>query len=150
MSKHSLQIVDPKTPATRHGITYLERAFDNPAVIVTDAMHALNGVQFDTLIGTGLSGCLVVPTLARALGRHFAIVRKPNDGAHSPSCIAGEVGSKWLFVDEQICSGTTFRRVHDVMSRLPCEFVGSFIYGWSDWESGFFLPPDSYQTTRRL
>lgn len=131
----TIQIVEPTEPASQHGISYLVRAFENPAHIISESMLALENVQFDTMIGTGLSGALVVPTLARALGRHWAIVRKPNDDSHTrdPCGVAGRVGSKWVFVDDQICSGMTLNRVKNVMAHLPpergpLEFVGALIY----------------------
>lgn len=116
--------------STRHGTSYLYVALGDPAELVYDAMKKLKDVEFDTMIGRGLSGALVVPLLARAMSKHFAIVRKDNDGSHSESRIEGRLGSKWLFVDDLICSGTTFKFTLDrVKEAKQMEFAGMYMYG---------------------
>jgi orotate phosphoribosyltransferase len=82
---------------------------------------------------------LIVATLAaqlfaRALGIHFAIVRKHNDGTHSINAVEGNVGKRWVFVDDLICSGETRNRVRDAM-KLFCDqnkwestYVGTYLY----------------------
>lgn len=86
--------------------------------------------DFDTLIGVGVSGAVIVPTLARLLGVKFAIVRKENDGSHGWNKIEGLVGFKWLFVDDLVSSGATVRRVERMMrERFPDAVpVGAYLY----------------------
>lgn len=85
---------------------------------------AAKQLQFDTLVGTGLSGALVVPSLARALTRQgqpevkWLIVRKPEDSTHSSLPVEGDLGRRWVFVDDFIASGKTFRRVKDTIASL--------------------------------
>ncbi|WP_158881951.1 hypothetical protein [Amycolatopsis anabasis] len=113
---------------------YLEDVLDNEEVLISNARRALGGVDFDTMIGTGLSGSLVVPVIARALGKHWAIVRKPNDGSHSNKPLEGTVGDRWVFVDDFVESGATRNRVIDVIEdaqehyRFETEHVGSYLY----------------------
>jgi adenine/guanine phosphoribosyltransferase-like PRPP-binding protein len=122
--------------ALRLHASYLEEAIYQPDVIVTRARARLADVQFDTVIGTGLSGALVVPMLARALDKHFAVVRKP-DNSHSCERIEGTIGDHWLFVDDLISSGETFRRVREAIQQLVIErhghhteYVGTFLYSY--------------------
>lgn len=86
--------------------------------------------KFDTLIGVGVSGAVIVPTLARLLGVHFAIVRKENDGSHGWNKVEGMVGSTWLFVDDLVSSGATVRRVQRLMrDNFPNSVpVGAYLY----------------------
>ncbi len=96
---------------------YFDRAFGDVDVIADEMRVALEEVEYDTMVGTGLSGTLVVPTLARALGKYWAIVRK-EVSVHASGLIEGEIGQSWLFVDDFISSGETFRRVRNVIYDL--------------------------------
>jgi adenine/guanine phosphoribosyltransferase-like PRPP-binding protein len=72
--------------------------------------------DFDTIVGVGLSGALVVPTIARALGLKWAIVRK-RDGSHSSNLIEGEIGQRWLFVDDFVASGATLAYAQEIVRK---------------------------------
>lgn len=65
----------------------------------------------DTFIGTGLSGALAIPNLAHHFGKHWAIVRKDNDNSHGAFRVEGTIGSRWMFVDDLISSGSTLYKV---------------------------------------
>ena len=94
-------------------------------------------VRFDTIVGTGLSGALIVPTVARALGKRWAIVRKQDDrSTHSSYRVEGEIGKRWLFLDDTIASGATRGHVRKQIAKLAeqhkfeTEFVGTVTYNW--------------------
>lgn len=118
----------------------------NPDQLMRIALDLLEGIRFDTLVGTGLSGALAVPELARRFGVNYLIVRKPNDGTHSWLPVEGKLGRRWVFVDDLIASGATFGRVWDAMNRLldkhsgyfRSEFVGAMLY-----DDHRFLKPDA-------
>jgi adenine/guanine phosphoribosyltransferase-like PRPP-binding protein len=134
---------------------YFTRAFgdlDSIAAAVTEHVP----VEYDTMIGTGLSGTLVVPTLARILRKHWAIVRK-EASPHTSKMVEGEIGDRWLFVDDFVSSGATLRRVQAAVADLrqwdvygaqrplSTVFVGTFQY--EEYAEGIarapFLPPQS-------
>lgn len=120
--------------------SYLFNAFDDTASLVRNAESRLYGVDFDTMIGTGLSGALVIPVLARAMGKKFAIVRKPFDSAHSRNVFEGEIGHRWIFVDDFIASGATRARVRKAIEEyvnryntwnsdnFHTEYIGTYTY----------------------
>lgn len=115
---------------------YLHRAFEDIDGIIRDAEKALEGVDYDTMVGTGLSGSLVIPTLARALGKYWCIVRKDEQN-HSNRRIEGQIGHKWVFVDDIIDTGKTRERVKSAMEeeflgyrRHSTQYVGTFTYYW--------------------
>jgi hypothetical protein len=93
---------------------YLESALADLDAIIPYIKEGLaNFAEFDecdTLVGRGLSGALVVPYVARALGLRWAIARKDNDGSHSSECIEGTIGRRWVFVDDLISSGNTLTK----------------------------------------
>lgn len=130
---------------------YFNRAFDSLDAIVDEMRIALEGVEYDTMVGTGLSGTLVIPTLARTFGTRWAIVRKEYS-PHTNSKIEGEIGHKWLFVDDFISSGETLRRVQSVISDIKwegwdyttqshkteyidTEYVGSYLYERKEYKA---------------
>lgn len=118
------------------------------------AIDVLKDVEFDTIVGRGLSGGLVIPSLAKVLNDHFAsqsierrigwaVVRKPNDESHSDSPIEGTTfGERWIFVDDFVCSGNTRKltktAVKDYATRYDfgTEYVGSYLYR----HAGVFVP----------
>lgn len=118
---------------------YLREAFRPAEDICADARAYLDGVQFDTLVGTGLSGALVVPLLANGLSCHFLIVRK-DDGAHSMHGCEGTLGARWVFVDDLIDSGATERRVHNSVrdhaarNNHTTAYAGAYLYGSQRFE----------------
>lgn len=114
---------------------YCERAFGPPKLLIKHLRKAMRDMpKFDTLIGTGLSGALVVPTLARELRKHWAIVRKTTDGCHSDSSIEGRIDKRWLFVDDFVDTGKTIKRVYEEVTSVcrdhghETEFVGMWAY----------------------
>lgn len=137
-------------------ISYSHGAFRDSSKLIDSAVKALASVDYDTMIGTGLSGALVIPILARAMGKHFAIIRKPGDSRHAYQQFEGEIGDRWIFVDDFISSGETRDRVRSVVRRLASEynptiFVGSYLYdsatdsfAYERGEIGKYVPyPDS-------
>jgi adenine/guanine phosphoribosyltransferase-like PRPP-binding protein len=128
------------------GTACLEQAFTSPEELAADAREMLYGVEFDTMAGTGFSGALVVPALARAMGKNFVLTRKPGDSHHHGNAVAeGSFGSDWIFVDDGIETGATIRRVLATMRELGrehgirTEFKGAYLYGHGFWSA--FLSP---------
>jgi len=126
---------------------YLKDAFAPTKEMVGVARDMLKGVEYDTLIGTGLSGALVIPIIARALRKNYAIVRKGRDGTHSRNKIEGRIGERWVFVDDLISTGNTRSRVKAAVKK-ECKdeghettYVGSYFYCVS--EGCGFLPASS-------
>jgi len=95
--------------------SYLSDALFNVDKLLKTAVEKLEGVQFDSIVGTGLSGTLVIPFLAREMRKHFAIVRKSNDSDHAEASIEGMILDKWIIVDDLISSGRTVRRIKDAV-----------------------------------
>lgn len=112
---------------------------------VREALKALGHTASDPigLIGTGLSGALLVPSLADSLGLPFMLVRK--DDERSPhtgddtAYIAGRRGdrvgmgaSRYLFVDDLIDNGGTLKFA---AKHAPSPIIGAVLYGsaYTSW-----------------
>lgn len=91
---------------------YMDRAIDDLAGLIEDAKAALADVDFDTIVGTGFSGGVVVPALALAMGKRYVLVRKEHDNSHhGGGRLLGNLGERWIFVDDMVASGNTRRYV---------------------------------------
>jgi hypothetical protein len=98
--------------------TYSSRMLDDPAGIAEELRRsaAEQGIEFDTIVGRGSSGMLIVPVVARILGKRWFIVRKDAEvrSSHDSSCKwMGDLGKRWIFLDDFCASGATFRKVRD-------------------------------------
>jgi hypothetical protein len=109
----------------------------SPEEIVRNLRASLadNPVEFDTMVGTGLSGALVIPALAVAFDVFPLIVRKEGDSSHAMQRLEGTLGLRWLFVDDFRDTGATEARVDEVLAKyvgwehaFPSVKVGSYMY----------------------
>lgn len=136
---------------TRSVTHWLSHAWDSEEEILFRFMEVSEdwGIpqDFDTLVGVGVSGAVIVPTLARLLGADFAIVRKENDGSHGWNKIEGVVGRKWLFVDDLVSSGTTVRRVCRLMrENFPdSQLVGAYLYHSQEFNPAHDIDRETYE-----
>lgn len=114
---------------------YMDNAlFELPEVIYT-AKERLADVEFDTLVGTGFSGGVVIPALALAMGKKFVLIRKETDDSHhGKGLLLGELGSRWIFVDDFVSSGSTRKRVIEKVKQTAVDrdmitkLVGQYMY----------------------
>jgi orotate phosphoribosyltransferase len=123
---------------------YLENIFSNNKIFrktVSEVVKSLKQLNFDYLIGTGLSGTCVIPTVALRLNKPFAIVRK--DVSHGSFQIEGlpreEKKLSYLILDDFISTGATvdriFTKMQDFIVRKSDLCIGLFSY--KDYYFGF-------------
>lgn len=129
-------------------ISYSDEAFGDSTTLIERAQRALEGIEFDSMVGTGLSGALVVPILARAMDKTFAIIRKDSDSSHATSRLEGMIGDSYIFVDDFVATGATRDRVVKAVERLAQEFyvleprfVGTYQYAMN--REARLIPVDS-------
>ena|SRR5258708_30504324 len=115
-------------------ISYSRDAWSDQHSLIKQAKFFLDGVDFDSMVGTGLSGSLVIPILARAFDVDWAIIRKDSDKSHSDSRFEGVIGNKWVFVDDGFSTGATLLKVVSTVRQLSNvygevnDFVGAYLY----------------------
>lgn len=112
---------------------YLWDAFEEIDSITEAVSEILTDIapNVDTLVGTGVSGALVVPYIGRILDVHWALVRKPTEGSHSDLLVEGTIGECWVLVDDLIDTGETLRRVE--------EAIKLDLYGWTTYCAGAIM-----------
>jgi orotate phosphoribosyltransferase len=136
---------------------YMDQAVFDLAEVIETAQKRLADVEFDTMVGTGFSGGIVIPSLALAMGKKFVLIRKETDDSHhGKGRLLGELGERWIFVDDLVSSGMTRKRVikkiGDVQEKAKYQetfavMVGQYLYqDYADdnyIERGRFQPYDS-------
>lgn len=140
---------------------YMKKIICHPDDLFANAERMLARMDFDTMVGTGLSGSLVIPELARRMGKFWFLVRKSSESSHSRMIGEGRLGHKWLFVDDLICSGATFLRVERAVKTVcetiedinekpwPIEFVGSYLFGeYKDSADNYLDAQSTYHRVR--
>jgi hypothetical protein len=103
-------------------VSYSHEAFASSLDhIIYNFLAVTQDVQVGSLVGRGLSGALVIPTVARTLGIPFAIMRKNDESSHgSPGGIEGTITDNWVFFDDFVETGKTFQEV--------CNNLRSYFY----------------------
>lgn len=118
---------------------YMHAVHEDVSELAEDLRFSIGAVRFDTLVGTGLSGALIIPRLAKELGADWLIMRKPDDGTHSSYPAEGALGKRWLFVDDCISTGSTYARVFNAIKDIKatykhrCSHAGVFLYEHSEF-----------------
>jgi len=116
------------------------------------AKKTLKNVDFDTMVGIGLSGVLTVAKLSEPLKKYALYLRKDANSTHSLSYEEGSIGNKWILIDDLIASGETLKvvceRVKNILAEHKHEskFVGAYIYQGSiaNPRKGFFSTDDEF------
>ncbi len=123
---------------------YLTRAFD-PDYLESEFKRLVvsdPAVEYDVLVGIGLSGALALSALrARIPDLPIAIIRKDRDSEHATYRIESTIdldfsrNTRWIFVDDLISSGETLRKVKRTMAaRYPSsKYAGTFLYNPSTY-----------------
>ncbi len=121
--------------STQFRTYYMDDAVFNLSAVIETAKERLANVEFDTLVGTGFSGSIVIPSIALALGKNFVLIRKESDDSHhGGGRLLGQLGKRWIFVDDFVSSGRTRLRVINKIEEAvrvnsnKSEFVGQYMY----------------------
>lgn len=135
---------------TRH--SYCKTAYASSAdELIANAEMQLLGqkIDFDSMVGIGSSGLLVLPVLARHFNVPFFAMRKPGMLSHNTIQPSGDgrIGKKWILIDDVTVTGGTIKYVKNRIKALTQEnsfhttFIGSYFYEPMSKVPGEFIYP---------
>ena len=114
---------------------YLHLPIREPKLLVSRVKELPEQIGgFDAVVGCGMSGAMAASIVGCDLGLRFCVVRKKSDiNTHSCTRFEGNMqkGDRWIFLDDLIDSGDTFRFVYDMMKSQTVgnyKFVGAYLY----------------------
>lgn len=123
---------------------YFDSAIRDLGAVIERARRHLVDVDFDTIVGTGFSGSIVIPALALSMGKKFVLIRKEGDDSHhGGGRLVGQLGERWIFVDDFVDSGRTRRRVIGKLAGGPdpTTMVGQYLYEGDSFDGGCAFEP---------
>ena len=73
--------------------------------------------EFNSIAVRGVSGIVVGAPVALALGKPLVVIRKPTENAHtSRHANTGQIGARYVFLDDFVASGKTRKAVADAIA----------------------------------
>lgn len=115
---------------------YFDNAFEFPVETISAICHELNNPKFDRvdlIVGTGISGTLLLIPVSLKSGIRCGVVRKQNSGSHSGRKI--ETGTyddigRYVIIDDFVESGETVERIIKTITKIhpQSECVGIILY----------------------
>jgi adenine/guanine phosphoribosyltransferase-like PRPP-binding protein len=120
-----------------------ERLLHDLGIVVDDIVTELKGTRrkFDSIVVRGVSGLLVGPPVALALGKHLMIVRKPDEQSHDHTpVINAKCGAlRAVFLDDFRCTGTTEHECHMALRLTKAKITHCYFYG-GHYDDGWQRP----------
>jgi hypothetical protein len=102
-------------------LTYSMLGLSSTAELLTSLRASTAGVKYDTIIGTGISGALVIPAIGRAARKSWALIRKDGTRSHANGQhFEGEIGDRFIIVDDFVNTGKT---VVDILRKVTLAHV---------------------------
>jgi hypothetical protein len=120
-------------------VHYLERVFTGRRKTIASLVTLMQPMasKFEYVAFRGMSGALIAPCVAEALGKEFTMVRKPcdTDHSHSTRSVEGYVGGDYVIVDDLASSGRTVLQIQAAIEKQtdktrcrPGKCVAIFLY----------------------
>lgn len=108
-----------------------------------------NKLDFDSIAFMGMSGALIVPTVADKLNKFMLLVRKNYERRHSCLQVEGYLNSKrYLIIDDIISSGMTIRSIVEKIHKATkgkAKCIGVLCYKSKRYRSLDQLRLEGYQ-----
>jgi orotate phosphoribosyltransferase len=121
---------------------YASKAWDRKVILA--AKRELKDVDFDTFAVMGLSGIVFASKLSHLMDKKLFVVRKVTS-SHSTHHAEGELGLRWIFLDDFISSGVTKAKVIEGVdkyvgdqSSFETTGIGEYLY----FGGGLYRPWD--------
>lgn len=116
------QMVDSSLPGRSNYIS--GNLLEGTNGFLVNAREILADVDFDTFVVTGMSGAMAGTLLSHRLNKNLLVLRKNDDSTHHDTAdYFGRLGKKWVFLDDLVSTGDTFRQVYNRMEKMTRQLV---------------------------
>lgn len=106
--------------------------------IIDDLRRYDRHTPFDSIAVTGTSGLVLSGHIAINLGKNIVVVHPRGVERHGEHMADGVMTGRYLFFDDLICTGNTFRRVVSIIESELCEYASCVgVYLFTD---GYMFP----------
>jgi hypoxanthine phosphoribosyltransferase len=133
--------------------SYTKSAYaETTAELISNAEMQLFGqsIDFDSMVGIGNSGLLVLPILARHFNVPFFALRKKDSSHHNRANPFGDgfIGKRWILIDDVAVTGKTMIYAKQTIRKLTeannfvAEYAGTYLYEPMTHLPGEFIYPD--------
>ena len=113
---------------------------ERPDETIARAKKILKKRDFDTFVVIGLSGASAGALLGHALNKNVFVLRKEDDlSTHDGRRYFGQMGERWVFLDDLIDSGSTRKTVMERIKDISDE--GEF-WDWVDGNGEITITPE--------
>ena len=113
-----------------HTSRILSHKYRNKIIMTTYQDLKKYDGSYDAIACCGTSGLMVVPQIAELLNKNIVVVRKNTDG-YSDFMVEGADTSKYIIIDDLICSGGTvkhiIKNIQEEQRRAKCVGVYSYM-----------------------
>lgn len=113
---------------------HLERGLDPVLrrLTIENLLRILKHFDFDAIAFRGLSGALIVPTIAMMMDKTLLVVRK-GELSHSSRMVEGDYNARrYVIVDDLVASGQTVKtilqEIHNVIPDAHCIGMIEYMY----------------------
>jgi hypoxanthine phosphoribosyltransferase len=137
--------------------SYSKAAYGSVSQLIANAEMQLDGqdIQFDSMVGIGNSGLLVLPILARHFCVPFFALRKPGQISHNSKQPEGDgvIGHNWILIDDVKVLGNTINYAVKTIGKLARQhnfiacYRGTYLYEPMSQSPGEFVHPDDVATS---
>jgi len=112
-----------------HTSRVLNHKYRNSVIIKAVCFLRKMENEFDSIACCGVSGLMVVPQIAEILNKNIIIVRK-GEKCYSEFFVEGVSSSRYVIVDDLICSGNTVCLIQDSISQdtPQSKCIGAYFY----------------------
>lgn len=121
--------------------TYLEVLDPNEFLRTLErTVAALRTRDFDAIAFCGMSGAVLAPSVAQALGKTLLLVRKSSEVRHSSYTVEGDCGANtYVILDDLICTGETVRHIQRQIQTAQCVGIYTYASLFSNWMDIFIM-----------
>jgi hypothetical protein len=104
-------------------VSHSTKGMDSVRTLTSRLRAASHGIRYDTIVGIGISGAMVVPAIGRSMRKNWALIRKDGEYNHAGNAsFEGVIGKRFIIVDDFVSSGATVAVILAKLAKVAAEY----------------------------